>query len=576
MSETFEHVIRNATIVDGSGGAPFQGDIAIKGGKIAEVGKVSGKGAEETDAKGLLATPGFIDIHTHYDGQITWENTLMPSSNHGVTTVVMGNCGVGFAPCKPQDRATLVRLMEGVEDIPEVVMTTGIPWNWESFPDYMRVLAGRNADVDFAAQIPHSAVRVNVMGERGANRDPANEADLAAMSQIVMDGIKAGAIGVSTSRSIAHRAVDGQLAPSVHAAELELQALARGLGQAKAGVFQCIGNQEAHDPEQEVAMFRRLTQTSGRPLSFTLLNSHQHPDYAGRYLRALEEVNADGGPPIRGQVFPRPVGIILGLDLSFHAFRYNASYAKIAQLPLKERVAAMRDPDLRRALLSEMPEHPNNSYRYFCGVDAQLYWMDEIPEYEPSPENSIGALAAKKGVTPRELIYDLMLETEGLATFLLPAANFVGNSLDPVKDMMEHPQTLVGLGDGGAHYGMISDGSFPTSLLTMWTRDRAGGKLSVQQAVRLLTRPNAEAVGMLDRGLLAPGMKADVNLIDYDKLKLHRPAAVANLPAGGKRLIQKVEGYAMTMLSGNITYRHGEATGALPGKLVKNAAFAHA
>jgi N-acyl-D-amino-acid deacylase len=573
MNAQFDHVIRNALVADGTGADLFEADVAVSGGKIAAIGKVTGGGAEETDARGRLLTPGFVDIHTHYDGQVTWDNRLLPSSNHGVTTVVMGNCGVGFAPCRAEDRERLVRVMEGVEDIPEVVMTAGIPWKWESFPDYLSFLQERKADIDFAAQIPHAAVRVNVMGERGANREPATEEELAQMTRIVAEGIRAGGIGVSTSRSIGHRTADGELAPTVHSAVTELEALARGLGEAGSGVFQLIAEQIEHVPEDEVAMLRRLTKLSGRPLSFTLMNGHQYPDYWQRYLRALEAVNAPGLPPIRGQVYPRPVGIILGLDLSFHPFRFNPSYLAIAHLPLAERVQAMRDPELRAKILAERPQHANMIYCYLAGQDAELFCMDEIPDYEPQSELKVGALAATRGMSPRELIYDLILESDGLVTFMLPAINYPESNLEPVREMMEHPHTLIGLGDGGAHYGMISDGSYPTTLLALWTRDRKRGpKISLPRAVQMLTRPNAEAVGLTDRGLVKTGYKADLNLIDYDRLALHRPRAVWDLPAGGRRLIQKADGYAMTMVSGDVTYINGEFTGVLPGRLVRNSA----
>lgn len=575
MSTKFDHVIRNGMIADGTGAELFEADVAVSDGKIVAIGRVIGNGAEETDARGCLVTPGFVDIHTHYDGQITWENRLLPSSNHGVTTAVMGNCGVGFAPCRMEDRERLVRVMEGVEDIPEVVMTAGIPWQWESFPDYLDFLQERKADIDFAAQIPHAAVRVNVMGERGANREPATQDELAQMTRIVAEGIRAGGIGVSTSRSIGHRTAAGDLAPTVESAVAELEALARGLGEAGSGVFQLIAEQAEHAPEDEVAMLRHLTMLSGRPLSFSLMNGHQYPDYWRRYLHALEEANAPGLPPIRGQVYPRPVGVILGLDLSFHPFKFNPSYQAIAHLPLAERVHAMRDLELRAKILAERPQHTNPIHCYFGSQDAELFCMDEIPDYEPQPELKIGALATARGLSPRELIYDLMLESGGLVTFMLPTANYPEPNLESVREMMEHPHTLIGLGDGGAHYGMISDGTYPTTLLALWTRDRERGpKISLPRAVQMLTRPNAEAVGLTDRGLIKPGYKADINVIDYDRLALHRPRTVCDLPVGGRRLIQKADGYAMTMVSGEVTYVDGEFTGALPGRLVRNNAVA--
>jgi N-acyl-D-aspartate/D-glutamate deacylase len=577
MSAQFDIVIRDGLVFDGSGGEPFEADVAISDGKIVVVGQVDGRGAEEISAKGRIVTPGFVDIHTHYDGQITWENTLAPSSYHGVTTVLMGNCGVGFAPCKPEHREMLVHVMEGVEDIPEIVMAEGLPWNWESFPDYLRALDARQADMDFAAQVPHAAVRVNVMGQRGADREPPTASDLAQMTQIVADAIRAGAMGVSTSRSIGHRTVAGDLAPTVSSEEEELIALARGLREAGAGVFQLIsGAHEGRDPTREMEMLRRLIDISGRPLSFTLLNLSHLPEAYTEIMAQLSLATAEG-VPIRGQVFPRPVGVLFGLELSFHPFKFNPSFQAIAHLPLADRVAAMRDPDMRARLLAEEPEHSNLIFVYLAGRAAELYPLGSPPNYEPDPDQTIGAMAGRMGLSARELAYDLLLEQEGRAVLFLPVANYVGGSLEPVRQMMEHPDTLVGLGDGGAHYGMISDGSYPTSLIAYWTRDRTRGpKLPLPWAIHALTRRNAVAVGFEDRGLIAPGMKADVNVIDYDGLQLHLPEVTKDLPAGGHRLIQGADGYDITIVSGIVTYRKGVHTGALPGRLVRNPALQYA
>jgi len=573
VAADFDLVIRRGVIADGSGGELFEGDVAVTRGRIAAVGQVGGTGREEIDADGHLVTPGFVDIHTHYDGQVTWEQRLSPSSGHGVTTAVMGNCGVGFAPCRPEHRDLLINVLEGVEDIPEIVMAGGLPWTWESYPDYLSVLAGREADMDFASQIPHAAVRVQVMGQRGADHEAAAPAELEAMSALVAEAVSAGALGVSTSRSIGHRTPDGKAAPTIGAAEEELHALARGVAVGGGGVLQLIGTQGPHDPAAEVALFRRLTATSRGPLSFTLMTSAMFPDHARRYLDALTAVNASGRHPVRGQVFPRPVGVILGLECSFHPFAASPGYQQVAHLPLAKRAEAMRDPQRRARILSEQPVHPNAVIQHFISQDAGLYVMAEQPDYEPVPGARVGALAAARGTTPRELIYDLMLDSGGLVMFLLPAANYLGDSLEPVRELMEHPDTVIGLGDGGAHYGTISDGSYPTTLLAYWTRDRTRGpRLSLPAAVRMLTRPNAEAVGLRDRGLLTPGLKADLNVIDYDNLTLHRPVAVADLPAGGRRLTQVADGYLLTMVSGMVTYRDGEPTGALPGRLVRNPA----
>ncbi|WP_380871970.1 amidohydrolase [Sphingomonas sp. DBB INV C78] len=573
----FDLVVRGGTVLDGSGSEAFEADIGIRGSKIVEIGTIRGRGREEIDAHGLLVTPGFVDIHTHYDGQITWEERLAPSSNHGVTTVVMGNCGVGFAPCKPEHRDMLIHVMEGVEDIPEAVMAEGLPWTWESFPDYLDMLDTRRSDVDFAAQLPHAPVRVHVMGERGARREPATDADLEAMTRIVQEAVSAGALGVTTSRSLAHRTREGELAPTVTSEERELQALAQGLKLANAGVFQLIpGAQDgAADPAEEMALFRRITQTSGRPLSFSLLHQAQRPGNTARVLELLEQAN-DDGLPIRAQVFPRPVGVLFGLDLSFHPFRFRPSYAAIEHLPLAERVAAMRDPEMRRRLLSEEPEHSNEIFLWFSRQSAELYPLGCLPDYEPLADQNVGIRAAALGVRPEELAYDLLLEQEGHATLLLPASNYVDASLEPVRQLLEHPHTLVALGDGGAHYGMICDSSFPTSVLAYWTRDRSRGpRLALPDAIRRLSRSNALAVGLEDRGLIAPGLKADINLIDYAALQLDAPRAVYDLPGGGRRLRQEAHGYRATIVSGEVTYQDGMATGALPGRLVRGAWTRH-
>jgi len=561
-------------VVDGSGGEPYAADVAINDGKIAAVGKISGAGTEEINAQGRLVTPGFVDIHTHYDGQITWENTLSPSSYHGVTTVLMGNCGVGFAPCKPEHRQLLVKVMEGVEDIPEIVMTEGLPWNWESFPEYLQALQVRRADMDFATQVPHAAIRVNVMGQRGADREAPTEDDLAQMTKIVTEAIRAGALGVSTSSSIGHRTAAGELAPTVTSEERELIALAQGLHEAGAGVFQMIAsNQEGKDPAEEMAMLRRIVEASGgRPLSFSLMQSNAFADNMPAMLKQLDQTHADN-IPIKGQVFPRSVGVLMGLECSFHPFRLHPSYKAIEHLPLAARVAAMRQPEMRARLLAEKPEHGNRVWLHFVNSTAQLYALGDPANYEPLPDQKLGARAQRLGVTPEELAYDLLLENDGHNTLLLPAANYVGDSLESVRLMMEHPSTLVGLGDGGAHYGTICDSSFPTSLLAYWTRDRTRGPLlKIPAVIHALTRANAMAVGLDDRGLIAPGLKADINVINYDGLRLKAPRIVQDLPAGGRRLTQRADGYDVTIVSGVVTYRAGVHTGALPGCLVRNPA----
>ena len=574
MAAEYDLVIRDGLVVDGSGGTPFEADVAINNGKIVQIGKIAASGHEELCAMDRLVTPGFVDIHTHYDGQITWDDRLSPSSNHGVTTVLMGNCGVGFAPCRPEDRADLIRVMEGVEDIPQVVMSEGIPWNWESFPEYLNILATRCADADFATQVPHAPVRVNVMGQRGVDREPATDDELKKMTSIVAEAIRAGAFGVSTSRSIYHRDAKGAIAPMVMAEERELMALARGLREAGSGVFQLLpGAHEGRDPVEEMALLRRIvSESGGRPLSFSLLNSSQFPDCMQQTLDLLTQARADG-LPISAQVLPRGVGILLGLEMSFHPFRFRPSYTAIEHLPLAERVAAMRDPTLRERILSETPEHSNPTFIYFASQAAEIFPLGDPPDYEPAPEDKLGARAAKMGVSAEELAYDIIVAGDGTAAFVLLASNYVGGTLEPVRRMMEHEGALFGLGDGGAHYGTICDSSYSTFALTYWTRDRtAGPRLAMPTVVRSLSHANALAVGFSDRGLIAPGMIADLNIIDYDNLQLRSPRIVRDLPAGGGRLTQASEGFDATIKSGVITFRNGTPTDARPGRLIRNQA----
>ena len=564
----YDLILRGGTVHDGLGSPARVADVAVKDGRIAAIGTVAGTATEEIDARGLLVTPGFVDVHTHYDGQATWSQRLQPSSGHGVTSVVMGNCGVGFAPCRPAERQLLVQVMEGVEDVPEVVMTEGLPWNWETFPDYLDALAARQFDVDVAAQLPHSALRVYVMGARAAGGAPTTD-DLAAMRRLTAQAIAAGALGVTTSRNLMHRTKAGALAPSLHSDEDELGALADGLKDAGRGVFQLIPAPMG-DADDEFALMRRLAERSGRPLSYTLIQMPTGDRDAWRKsLAALSQAAADG-LAVRAQVAPRPVGMFYGLDLSFHAFAYHPSYKAIAHLPLAERVARLRDPAMRARLLAEQPEDTNPvnlktvksfQYSYAWGSDA---------DYEPDLSQRLDRLADAAGQSIEEFTYDLLLADDGRAMFYQPGANYRDGNLDAVRTMLGHPQAVVGLADGGAHYGMICDASFPTSYLARWARDAADAdRIPLPQAVAALTSVPAELAGLTDRGRLLPGAKADINVIDLARLQVHVPTVVHDLPAGGRRMHQRASGYVATIVAGTVTYRNGEPTGALPGRLVR-------
>jgi len=571
MSHDYDLVVRGGTLVDGTGGDPIAADVAVRDGRIAAVGTVPGRGTEEIDATGAIVTPGFVDVHTHYDGQVTWEHVLSPSSGHGVTTVVMGNCGVGFAPIRPEQREMAIKLMEGVEDIPEVVMATGVPFDWETFPEYLDALGRRTADVDFAAQLPHSPLRVFVMGDRGAELEPPTADDLAGMRRLAVEAVRAGAVGVTTSRTWAHRFKDGRPAPSVCSEDEEILNLADALAEAGAGVFQLVPDTKA-TPEAQLDFLRRIAQRSGRPVSFSFLQDPGVPGGWRWILAGIEAAKADG-LSIRGQVLPRPTGGLLGLDLSLHPFALNPSFRAIEGLPLAEKVAAMRDPQLRRRLLAEAPADPHPFFTYVVAEHEQLFVLGDPPNYHPAPEDSIGARARAAGIEPLELIYDTLLERDGHEVLYRPMGNAEGDRFESAgRNLLHSDRTVLGLGDGGAHYGMICDAAYPTYFLTYWVRDApADRRVELPDAVRMLTREPAELIGLLDRGLVRPGAKADLNVIDLDRLHLHAPLPARDLPAGGRRLTQRADGYRTTIVSGTVTYRDGAHTGALPGRLVRGA-----
>ncbi len=566
MEKAFDLIIRGGTVVDGTGAPAFEADVAVKEGAIAAVGRISGSGAEEIDARGLLVTPGFVDIHTHYDGQATWDQRMQPSSWHGVTSVVMGNCGVGFAPCRKTDHDLLIRLMEGVEDIPFPVLAQGLPWTWESFPEYLDALAVRRFDIDIGAQLPHAALRVFVMGERGANREPATQADINAMAAIAKRSMEAGALGFSSSRSLNHRASDGAFTPSLTAAEEELSGIALGMAAAGRGVLQFIT--DFKDPDEDFALLRRLAERSGRPLSFSLLQNPQAPALYIHLLELLAQARADG-LEMRAQVPGRPVGVLLGLALTANPFTRHPAFEPLADLPHDQKLAALRDPAVRAALLTPQPPTRGplmNALHRWTG----MYLLGDEPDYEPTLDHTVAAMAAQRGVDPAELAYDHMLSDGGRGLFYIAHLNYAEGNLDPSYRMMTDAGTVPGLSDGGAHVGMICDASFPTTNVTHWTRDRTRGpQLPLEYIIQAQTQGTARAVGLNDRGVIAPGYRADLNVIDYPRLKVARPEIAYDLPGGGKRLLQRAQGYAATIVAGQITYRDGEPTGALPGRLVR-------
>ena len=564
---THDLVLRGGTIIDGTGGESFEGDVAITNGVITEVGSVSGKGVEEIDARGQVVTPGFVDIHTHYDGQATWTGAISPSSLHGVTTVVMGNCGVGFAPCRPDDHDRLIRLMEGVEDIPFPVLAEGLPWNWESFPDYLDSLSSTHFDADICAQLPHAALRVFVMGDRGANREPATPEDIQQMRALTTEAIRAGAIGFSTSRTLNHRTSDGQPTPTLTASEDELAGIAQGVADAGRGVLQFVSDFD--DPEKEAAMLRRIVETSGRPLSVSLAQADVAPNGWRRLLSAIEQAVEDG-LPMRAQVAPRPVGVLLGFELTLNPFSAHPTYREISNLPFEDRIALLRDPAFRKRLLSDEPDTDNPFLNAMLRSFGKIFQLDAPVNYEPTADRTLEAIAARRGVSPEQAALDLMLEREGRGMLYLPFLNYAGGSLDPSHDMMLSSATLPGLSDGGAHVGMICDGSFTTTMLTHWVRDRTRGpRIPIEHIVQRQARATAEWIGLNDRGLIAPGYRADLNVIDTANLTLHLPEVTYDLPAGGRRLMQRATGYTATILKGQITHRNGDPTGARPGRLVR-------
>jgi N-acyl-D-aspartate/D-glutamate deacylase len=560
-------VIRGGTIVDGSGGPARSGDVAVDGGRLRQVGGKAGAARRELDADGLLVTPGWVDIHTHYDGQVTWDALLSPSCWHGVTTVVMGNCGVGFAPVRPGTQEYLIRLMEGVEDIPGTALAEGIRWEWESFPEYLDALGRRFFALDVAAQVPHGALRFYAMGERGADHAEAPTADeIDAMGRLVRDAVRAGALGFTTSRTRNHRASDGRFTPSLTAPEAELVGIARRMGEAGLGVFEVVS--DFAGGAAEWAIFRRMVEVSGRPMSISIAQADAAPESWRAALAILAEANA-AGLPMKAQVAARAIGLVLGLDATLHPFSSHPGWRALAALPRAERLARLRDPAQRAKLLAEKPAEALAGILF---AFDRIFPLGDPPDYEPGPEQSVAAEAARRGVAAAELAYDLLLDEEGRKLLYRPILNYSAGNLDAAREMLLHEHAVPGLGDAGAHVGLICDGSFPTFLLSHWGKDRVRGpKLPVERLVRSQTCETAALVGLRDRGRIAPGLKADLNLIEWEALGVRRPEIAFDLPAGGKRLVQRATGYRASLVSGALTFEDGEPTGELPGRLVRGA-----
>lgn len=557
----YDLIIRNGLVIDGTGATAIDADVAVSDGKIAAIGNaLKATAAKEIDATGKIVTPGFVDVHTHYDGQATWDTHLNPSSSLGTTTVVMGNCGVGFAPCRPKDRQVLVKLMEGVEEIPESAMHEGLPWTWETFPEFLDCIDSRPHDIDLAALVPHGPLRVYVMGERGVNREPATEADIAKMKTLLAESVAAGGIGFSTSRTLVHRSSTGDFVPTYQAIGSELKQVAQALSGDCGHVFQFIADWE--DAEDEFSILRDTSASTGAKGTFTLLDVNGTPNLWREHLDRIETAQA-AGLDIRGQVLSRPVGIMMGHPASMSPFYDRPSFKALNSLPWDEKIAALHDPKTKAKILNESNEKPHIFVKLVGKNFKNMYVLDEPIEYLPGPDRSIASLAAVEKRDCEEWLYDYFLTNNGNALIYIPGANLSGN----IPEMLRHPNTVVALGDGGAHVGSICDASANLYLLIKWVREQ--GCFNLEEGIHLLTRQPAELYSLNDRGVLAQGMKADINIIDFENLRLHTPHITHDLPAGGKRFLQRADGIETTIVSGEVIYQDGVATGALPGKLVR-------
>ena len=559
-------VIRNGLLVDGTGAPATGGDLAIDAGRIVAVGEVDGAGRQELDADGAVVAPGWVDIHTHYDGQVTWDAELAPSSWHGATTVVMGNCGVGFAPVRPDAQGFLIELMEAVEDIPGTALHEGIDWQWESFPEYLDALEAMPRTMDIAAQVPHAALRAYVLGE-DCHRDDLTADEVARMAELTAEAVRAGALGFSTSRTILHSSRHG-LIPGTTALRDEMLAIGHAISEAAPAVFQVISDGIVTDPLERAAI-RQLAEMPGVTVTYSLAQAPNAPDAFRGALDEAAELQA-AGIPVHPQVPSRPTGMLFGLQSSLHPFTLHPTYRALRDLALPERVARLRDPELRGRLLADEAQTRNPIALRLVTNWAGIYRLGADCDYEPTPGSSVAAVAAREGRSPEEVVLDWLLEQDGKAFLFSPLGSYVEQNHDAIKAMIEHPASAVGLSDGGAHCGLICDASFPTYLLTHWTRDRSRGeRLPLELVVHKQTQATAAVYGLGDRGVLAPGKRADINVIDTDGLRIHAPEMIFDLPAGGRRLVQAVDGYRWTLQAGEVTFVDGEATGARPGRVVR-------
>tara|TARA_B100001057_G_scaffold294162_1_gene294271 strand:+ start:1304 stop:3025 length:1722 start_codon:yes stop_codon:yes gene_type:complete len=562
----FEMVIRNGTIIDGTGRDRYVADIGINDGKIVKIGEIKESSKNIIDAENKLVTPGWVDVHTHYDGQATWDPILAPSSWHGVTTVVMGNCGVGFAPVKPKDREFLIELMEGVEDIPGAALSEGINWQWESFPEYLDALESFPRAIDVATQVPHGAIRAYVMGERCNSDYAPTKEEVNQMAELVREGVEAGALGFSSSKTLLHKDIKGEYMPGTFSGNEEMLALGLGMKGLNNSVFELVSDHLGEDEEwQWVKDFQKQT-----GLTVTLIATTA-PAYKNNKMYNLAEQSRIEGYEIRPQAAGRPTGVLHGLQSSFHVFVGHPTWRKeLASLSHEELVAKLRDPATKKKILSEETTIKNELLQDIPSLMAQVFPLGENPNYEPEFKDSVAGIAQKLELDVMEVMYDLLTQGEGKELFYQPLGGYHTYDLEPQKKLLEHPNVLFGLSDGGAHCGVIADAGMPTFIMTHWGRDRTrGDKLSLEFIVKSLTSSTAEAFGMFDRGYLKEGLIADINIIDFNSLRLHRPEAIFDLPAGGRRLVQRPEGYEMTIKAGEVIFDNGTHTGALPGKLIR-------